>query len=62
MYPVYNKLIKLISIFSAIQIKLCNNIMRMIYFASLLSNFLHGVDVKTKMTAHHRSKLRTLNI
>jgi len=58
---IYNKLIKLVSIFYKIRTKLCNNILRMIYFAFVHSHLLYGVEVYANTTVNHLSKLITLN-
>ena len=58
---VYNKLIKFVSIFYKIRTKVCNNILRMIYFAFVHSHLLYGVEVYANTTTNHLSKLITLN-
>jgi len=58
---IYNKLIKFVSIIYKIRTKLCNNILRMIYFAFVHSHHLYGDQVYANTTANRLSKLRTLN-
>jgi len=54
---VYNKLIKFVSIFYKLRVKLSSSILRMIYFAFVHSHFLYGVEVYANTTANHLSKL-----
>jgi len=58
---VYNKLIKFVSIFYKIRTKVCDNILRMIYFAFVHSHLMYGVEVYANTTINHLSKLITLN-
>jgi len=58
---VYTELIKYVSIFYEIRTKLCNNGLRMIYFAFVHSHLLYGVEVYANTTANHLSKFTTFN-
>ena len=58
---VYNKLIKFVSIFYKLRVKLSSSILRMIYFAFVHSHLLYGVEVYANTTTNHLSKLITLN-
>ena len=51
----YNKQIKFVSIFYNIRTKLCNNILRTIYFAFVHPHLFYGVEVYTNTTANHLS-------
>ena len=57
---VYNKLIQFTSIFYKIR-KLPEEILRMIYFASVHSHLLYGIEIYANTTANHLSKLNVLN-
>jgi len=58
---VYSKLVKFISIFYRIRIKLAPEIHRMIYFAFVHPHLLYGIEVNGNTTSNYLSKLIILN-
>ena len=57
----YNKLIKFVSIFYRIRLKLPQKVLRMVYFAFVHSHLLYGIEVYANTTLNHLSKIIILN-